>query len=905
MRLKSARLHGLIGVYSASGKKEIYIDFTRCRNNIILIIGENGAGKTTIWEALQPIPLPPSKFIDKEPGFVELEYIHQDTLYKIRIEYPITNSRERGQTKAFISRISNNEELELNPNGNIGSYKSALYSEFNLDPNFVSLSQLSSEDMGIVSKKPSERKKFVASILDSIEVYNNIHKTLSKRSTIFKSMINSITAKIDTIGNQEKLLTQLNALTNRIQRLNNEKSKMIQDLALCESTIRLTDPNGEIQNIYKSVSDDLYSIHQQLKGYDIYMKKISESFGTTSLDDLVKLHKTLSDKIYTLSVDINKTEDKIRELLISKEEDVKYIQIKTAKVNSLQSQFNFEYVEQRLESIRKSIDDCIDIFDTIGININNILTKDEFIHSINIITDIKDAINVVKSSSDEILLNDVLRDLRQGYSGIGDIEPNQRVLQSYIDMINQIDKDIERYSGMLEYVRELQKRPSNCNIDECAFIKKSLECSSLEPGKNIERLYIERGELVKKKEKQEKYINRLIESQKIYSMINNIIRVIEQNKNILNRLPTGRYITDLDYFLNNFTSVTMLNNLTNVQDTLQYANVLEQYKYYQTEIIKAESDYKIYKNNAEIIDEINEEITKLNSKLSNVISHIESRRDFLKQLQGEKVELDDKIKSLDNSIRILKEQEILKEKEEALLSRLATISNNMEIIKQEINKQNIINSNIATIDRDLIPACEEKDEIMYALKQLEEYNAELSVYNEKYSVIELIKKYSSPTKAGIQTLFMQLYMGKTISMANELLSLLFNGKFELLPYVINDSEFRIPCVNKESSVHHDDISSCSSGERSMISMMISFSLLYHSSTMYNILRLDEIDAALDQNNRSSFPLVLDRFMRELGVEHCIMISHSSEADMSNVDIILLKPVDNNIPSGNIIFTYND
>jgi DNA repair exonuclease SbcCD ATPase subunit len=148
-------------------------------------------------------------------------------------------------------------------------------------------------------------------------------------------------------------------------------------------------------------------------------------------------------------------------------------------------------------------------------------------------------------------------------------------------------------------------------------------------------------------------------------------------------------------------------------------------------------------------------------------------------------------------------------------------------------------------------------------------------------------------------------MGKTISMANDLLALLFDGKFELLPYVINETEFRIPCVNKESSVHHDDISSCSSAERAMISMMISFSLLHHSSTVYNILRLDEIDGALDQNNRANFLIVLDKFMKELGVENCIMISHSSEMDMSNADIIQLTPVDNNKPNGNIIFTYND
>ena len=81
MRLKTARLHGLIGVYSASGKKEIYIDFTKCISNITLIIGKNGSRKTTIWEALQPIPISPSKFIEKEPGFIELDYIYNDICF--------------------------------------------------------------------------------------------------------------------------------------------------------------------------------------------------------------------------------------------------------------------------------------------------------------------------------------------------------------------------------------------------------------------------------------------------------------------------------------------------------------------------------------------------------------------------------------------------------------------------------------------------------------------------------------------------------------------------------------------------------------------------------------------------------------------------------------------------------
>ena len=489
MRLKSARLHGLMGVYSGSGKKEIFIDFTKCRNDIILIIGKNGSGKTTIWEALQPIPLPPSKFMEKEPGFVELEYIHEDILYKLRIDYPITNSRDRAQTKAFITKITNDGSvIELNPNGNIGSYKSALFSEFSLDPSFISLSQLSFEDMGIVSMKPSERKKFVASIVESIEVYNDIYKSLSKRSSIFKSMINSITAKIDTIGNQENLLTQLKALDNRLQRLEVEKSKLVKQLALSESKIHLTDPNGSIQNIYKTVSDELYINHQQMNTYDIYVKKITDTFGTISLDKLTALYKELSDKLYLLNLDIQRNNNDIQDLLLSKEEEAKYIQLKTAKVNSLQAEFNFEYLQERIRDVRKSIGDCELVFSKLNLAKNNEITKDEFIYGISIMSDIKEAISVVKSCASEEALSIVLGNIKTGYSYVEEYNAYKDSLEQLYQKQRDIEVNLSKYHDILSYTSDLSKRPSECKIDDCPFIKTALECFNKKPQEHIDIL---------------------------------------------------------------------------------------------------------------------------------------------------------------------------------------------------------------------------------------------------------------------------------------------------------------------------------------------------------------------------------------------------------------------------------
>ena len=148
---------------------------------------------------------------------------------------------------------------------------------------------------------------------------------------------------------------------------------------------------------------------------------------------------------------------------------------------------------------------------------------------------------------------------------------------------------------------------------------------------------------------------------------------------------------------------------------------------------------------------------------------------------------------------------------------------------------------------------------------------------------------------------MQLYMDKTLTLSNELLGMMFGGKLELLPYVINENEFRIPVKNNITNLIVDDISHCSTSEKSMIAMIMSFVLGFHGSREYNIIRLDEIDGGLDQYNRSEFPIVLNKIMLMLEIEQCFIISHSSEADLSNVDIISLTPVSNEIPKGNVIF----
>ena len=192
------------------------------------------------------------------------------------------------------------------------------------------------------------------------------------------------------------------------------------------------------------------------------------------------------------------------------------------------------------------------------------------------------------------------------------------------------------------------------------------------------------------------------------------------------------------------------------------------------------------------------------------------------------------------------------------------------------------------LNNDLNAILSERDKIASNKTLLEDYIRDLDLYNKNFSILETIRYYLSPT-TGIQTVFMRTYMGNIILKANELLSLIFNGQFIIQPFVINEAEFRIPCLG--NGLVNDDISSMSTSQICMISMILSFAILSNSSTDYNILKLDEIDGGLDTENRIQFIGLLKQLITMVGCEQCFLISHNMEYDADTTVIdMAARPV---------------
>lgn len=896
MRLLHAKFKGLKGIYNKSGIKEIEIDFSKCLHRIIYIIGQNGSGKSTLLNSLNPLPDVPSIYLDGEDGYKELLYIHGDIMYRIKILYPVYSNNNRAATKAFFTQIDDNGEVELNSNGTVGSFKDIVYSKFNLDPNFVSLTHLSVEDRGLVERKPADRKKFVVSLLESVEIYNDIYKTLVKRSSTFKSFINSITSKMDSIGDENKLLLDKNAADQRYAALMEQRSSLEQNIASARATISLIDPDNKIRESYDITLKEYNETKHKLS----ILESTVPDIGIVDLDQAVKEYADLNAEITSLTSRLESIDDSIKDIILRREEESKMIFMKNQRYQSMVENSNIGKLKKSIAEYRKKIYEYQLIFKKIGIK-EGILTKDEYITILNLLENIRTTIVNIKGYATNKSILYACDCILNNNSVSADLE---RVSEEY----SRIDSDIQNkkeevsyYNGLLDRVKILDNRPKQCTISECSFIKDALDAKDKKPEENILRLTTSISDLIQDMNSKSEEVSFYQLAFRVYSDINSIIRLINSNRSLLDKTPIGKRFSDITTFISRVKDNDPFNDIQEIYSYINYANIFELYELDNKTLSRLESGYEAAKSQEGLIDDLQKEIEDLSKKVNDITSQLEEKQKDKLELQKQIIDHKQRLDEINSLISILRKISELNSSKQNYESQLRLVSDNIEKISKEIDNINKYEGALKGVNSELIPVTQMRDNFTFSLTKLEEYKQELQEYQDKYNLIELLKKYSSPTKGGIQTIFMQLYMDKTLSLANQLLGMLFNGDIELLPYIINENEFRIPTRSNITNLVTDDVSNCSTSEKSMIAMILSFALAFHGSQTYNIVRLDEVDGGLDQANRAIFPIILDSIIQMLQIEQCFIISHSSESDMSDVDVISLTPVSNETIKGNVIF----
>lgn len=890
-------LENYIGIYNGLGLNKIEIDFTQCKYKTLIIRGPNASGKSTISNALSPLPDSNNNFIPNLPAKKELDILDEGIIYRLRFIHGIDNNGNRTTSKSYISKQIGLEEIELNPNGNLGTYKDTIYEEFKLDSNFVSLSQLSCEDRGLVDKTPAERKKFLVKIIEKLSVYNDIHKTLTKRSSIFKSMMNSLVVKIDSIGEEESLKTSLSAIENSLSNLSRSRDQLIEQRSIHKSKIQLLDPDSKLQLLGTDILNSLVQLKREEEYINDQIKSSCEKFNLKELsfDDLLKSYKDISEKLNKIQSDVLLKENDINYLLLEKEKESANIMIKSQKLNSLLNNTNFNDLKNRIDYSKLKLEEYERIINEIGIEINTI-SKDEFILGLETLKDIKEMILVFKSNIYHSHLEEAINYINTNtYPNINKLKNE---LQIKSDLLDSLNNKYQYYSSLLEITSKLALRPKKCKIDNCKFISDALEALDKEPAEKLASLTLDIDKTIKEIEYLEKTIKENEEVISTINQLNVLIRTIQKNSIILNKLPIDSSFSQKNILMNRIKNNDPFIEIDTLYEYIEESNVIDEYKAELSIYNNLMQDYNLYESKASIIDEINSDIKKLNEKVNELYQNIESSQSKLLEKKREMQNYKLSLSNYDILIDLYRNKDKLLEDKKEIINRYNTVKINLKTIQDNINSINVLDKQINEIEVQINPLSKEKDALNHSLILLKEYREELRLYTAKFKKIEVIKKYSSPNK-GIQTLYMELYMNKTLSMGNELLSLIFDGKYALQQYVINENEFRIPCMG--SGIMNDDISSMSSGQKAMISTILSFVLLQQSSTRYNIPKLDEIDATLDNENRLNFVKVSNILMDIMNVEQCFIISHNEEINLANCDILDLVHNYSSKSEGNEIF----
>ena len=903
MKFTSIYLLNYIGIYNGMGLYELQIDFTKCRNRVTVIRGDNGSGKSTLMKSLSLFPDPNDAFIPGMPAKKEIVLIDNQTFYKIVFIHDIKSNGDRETTKAYITKTFGTEIVELNPNGNVTSFKDILYSELGLDSNFVALSQLSNDDRGLADKKPAERKRFVNSIISSLEVYNNIYKSLSKKSNSFKSMISAITAKLDNLGNEDVLRKNLEVLETNINTIQDRKDAAISLLAQEQSKISILDPSGTIQEENKSLLKEVSRLGNLIQEADSIISSLMEA-NSIKQGSLINQKFSITEKKNSAIVHNQITRNELQSLMKQKELEAEDLAKKLHKLTELSNNLNLESIEEQINFYTSEMESIKRMILEVGITDMESLTKEEYILSLQVLKSLSDSISSFKGSASYETIEKIINQ----YLETGAPVPAVNV-QDYMDNKSYEENTITRLtieyndiSSKMSLLDTLSIRPSDCKNDACPFISEAKKFADTDPQEQLDMISFE----IEERTKDLAVINKLIEEgvalNSTINQFNVILRDVTHNAIILSKMPNGDMFKDIRLFFERLLNGYSFEYMSHIYNYIDLANQFDIYKQYKSVLEDLLVKRRDYESKISIIDDINHEIAEINFTLTEIAEKIDNTNNEI--LEREKlIVIYQNLEGIYDTIIAKKEErDNLLEELKPIQSRYNENEKAMEVIQASLNAIGIHNKTIAECNSSLLPLMKERDKLTHSIQMMEDYKAEKAELEENYSFIETLKYYSSPT-TGIQLVFMELYMGKIIALANDLLSFLFNGQYRIQPFVINESEFRIPCLG--GGYINDDISSMSSSQIGMISMILSFSLLHNSSTKYNIIKLDEIDGPLDYTNRTYFTDVLNKIMDIMGTEQCIMISHNSELQMDNFDIILLKhDIDNSdYNRGNIIWSY--
>lgn len=890
MKIKRLKLVNFIGIKHGLDLDSVEIDFTKTNNQIIMLLGGNGAGKSVIMSMLHPFKESFDErkdlILDGCVGEKEIDIIHDGHLYEIKHTY----------TKAAQSFIKK-DGVELNENGGVRTFEEKVLEELGLTKEYFKIGKIGSNTKNFVDFTTADRKNYIGNflnieeILEKYKIANNTLKTLKKdiisvsndlakfqKKDIVEATISQISEARETTEKQLfELYNEKGRLSAELDHLNSE----LDGVSLDTIKQRILEKQNDV-NTNKEIMTNILADEPEIRSVsESLSKEISElqtqiHVKNSELQGKILLLTDFKNKISSTEIelqslgnpeDIKKTEAEISEI----EEKIK--NISTLIKENLYSQL----VNKMLKSSK---------------NIQRYIEKtSSFLNFVEkYFTDLRASTLLPNRMNVEMFFDN---DFEISFKRM--IDAGKKLIESKKELLSQLQRNRGIKESHVCQLKNLEKRPTECTIDSCPFIKDAyehrnvleeinkvdLEINSLK--EDIESLTIKQENL---QECQSLYTNFKHYYDELNIRDNDIITTFLAEKSLSDWIKGSlsdfqssktvllESIRDVMSNFNEYTSLKrQLTSLNNTKSILEDSDSSLRAKY--------ELDIQDFTTRKESIDI---EISEMKKEIGIISNKLSSKQSLL-NLHDQFIQAESKLASAS--------------------TMLNTSNKEFKSFSDSINRRSIVEAELVNVISKINAAealKQEKqvglDKAKAALVQINALNEKLEKLNNEYEPVSAVADALSPT-TGIPLILMKMYLEETESITNELLKIAFGGDFKI-KFVTTEKEFAIQVQSKGNI--KSDIKMASQGEIAITTISISLALIEQSIGGYNILCLDEIDGHLDSSNRNNFIDILNSQIQKLGIEQVFVISHNDAFDTAPVGMVLLKG--NTVNKDNTVFMNN-
>lgn len=837
----------------STGIKKLEIDFT---SPIVIIIGTNGCGKSSLLRALTPFTQ--NKNVFHKNAAVDLTIEHNNKEYELGVRF------DDKQPYYFQEE----ENINLNESGNSGSYNELAEHKFHFTPELDKLTRMEYK-MSRIGK--AQRKEFLMFFNPyNLEMIFDFEKKIGSTLRSIKNNIKLISQRKSVLEDKSIKEEELIELRNRVNDL--KKDYELFDKASTVANIRVKELQSRIVSLInsnpkivgKTMDDYMDYFDKLIEDMRLIWKEEKDTFheaGFISENHVIDTLTRLKTEIGSLSLNI---QEKIQKLTDYE------------SYNTLDLDKEITPRKERLKNIENHLESFVKIDNIPEISKGNV---EELI--MNVLPELILILHQLNPYSGKILTTTQLNKVA---SKLDFLQSKYSYQKGKLVRYEQEKVNIQKAILTVQS----DSFPMDCNHNKCG-LKNNVEFKLAQLEKELSEINIAIEILTKKQTKLEKTIDRLFninETGKEYTELLSSIRTINSNHSwLLPHLSEGKKFVDL---LNrSIFSLTM-----KVQKLKTY---IEEYGI----IINLTDERKT------LLFELGK-LENPNIPVKNLL------QDMISNIKHEIFVMQNKHADFTNQIRLFEKYQIKSKAYSSLFSNLGKLNETYLIWFDYISNQKRLEffqyiDNFLTNSRDEIKEALFKNEVLlqeqenYRLILEKEILPVLKDLEEKEKEYDLIHK-SLSSADGIPKNYLVNYLNNIINNANLILSQTWSYELQLVPLNKHDDiDFLFKrIVNGEVA---SDISLCSESQRDIIDIAWSLSMIITLGYGKDYpIYFDESDKHFDEGHRERLISLINNQIHKDNIRQVFLVNHHAalSSGLNNSQTICLSSHNISLPE-----TYNE